>query len=326
MKLQLTFVCFFVLTMPAYAQTHYPEAEIKNDLVKARLYLPDAEAGYYRGTRFDWSGVIGSLEYEGHQYFGPWLEKHDPQVHDAISGPVEAFTPIGFAETAAGDLFLTIGVGMLQKPDTSAYQFYKSYELVNPGEWKINKKDDRIEFVHELRSEEGYAYVYTKTVRLVPGKAALVLEHSLENTGKQTLETSVYNHNFFVIDEEPTGPNIVTTFPYDIKAEGRGFGELIAARGNELIYNRRLQKGENVFTPGIEGFSDSAEDHHIRIENRKTGAGVQITSDQPLMKLVYWASATTACPEPYILVKALPGETFQWTTTYAFYTFESGAR
>ena len=38
-----------------------PEAEITNGLIRARLYLPDAHAGFYRGTRFDWSGVIGGL-------------------------------------------------------------------------------------------------------------------------------------------------------------------------------------------------------------------------------------------------------------------------
>jgi len=38
-----------------------PEAWISNGLVRAKLYLPDAGNGYYRGTRFDWSGVIAGL-------------------------------------------------------------------------------------------------------------------------------------------------------------------------------------------------------------------------------------------------------------------------
>ena len=38
-----------------------PQAEISNGMIKARLYLPDAENGYYRATRFDWSGIISSL-------------------------------------------------------------------------------------------------------------------------------------------------------------------------------------------------------------------------------------------------------------------------
>src|SRR5438309_5820121 len=58
--------------------TSAPEAEIDNGVLKVRFYLPDARKGFYRGTRFDWSGVIGSLEYKGHRYYGPWFTKTDP--------------------------------------------------------------------------------------------------------------------------------------------------------------------------------------------------------------------------------------------------------
>ena len=57
------------------------------------VLLPDAKNGYYRGTRFDWSGVIGCLEYKSHTYFGVWFPRYDPYLHDAITGPVEEFRP-----------------------------------------------------------------------------------------------------------------------------------------------------------------------------------------------------------------------------------------
>src|SRR5882757_8981562 len=56
----------------------FPQAEISNDILHARLYLPDAEKGYYRGTRFDWSGVMPSLEYQGHSYSGQWFPEYAP--------------------------------------------------------------------------------------------------------------------------------------------------------------------------------------------------------------------------------------------------------
>ncbi len=317
------FFCFFLMTFYGLSQTQYPEAEIKNKHIQAKLYLPDTEQGYYRSTRFDWAGIIGGLQYKGHEYFGPWLAKHDPTSHEAISGPVEAFAPIGFETAKPGDPFLVVGVGMLRKPNEEPYRFATTYDIVNPGEWKVRKKADRIEFVHTLTADEGYAYEYTKTVRLTKGKPELVLEHTLKNTGKKALETTVYNHNFFIIDQEPTGPNLVTRFPFQVQAEGSGFGEIIVARDNELVFERALQKGEHVFTNAVQGFGSGAEDYDIRIENKKTGAGVHITADQPLLKLFYWASTTTACPEPYIQLKAAPGEEFKWKIAYEFYTFEA---
>src|SRR5262245_41916524 len=72
-----------------------PQAEITNGIVRARLYLPDPQDGYYRGTRFDWSGQISRLEYKGHNYFGKWFDRYDPKLHDAIMGPVEEFLTNG---------------------------------------------------------------------------------------------------------------------------------------------------------------------------------------------------------------------------------------
>src|SRR5712692_6476260 len=56
-----------------------PEAEIANGSIRVRLYLPDADTGFYRGTRFDWSGVVGSLEYAGHNYYPPWFQRRSEE-------------------------------------------------------------------------------------------------------------------------------------------------------------------------------------------------------------------------------------------------------
>ncbi len=50
----------------------YPEAEISNGLIRAKLHLPDAHSGYYQATRFDWSGQMPFSKYKGHTYFGLW--------------------------------------------------------------------------------------------------------------------------------------------------------------------------------------------------------------------------------------------------------------
>src|SRR5439155_185507 len=60
----------------------FPATEINNGQIRAKIYLPDAKNGFYRSTRFDWSGVIGSLEFKGHNYYGPWFQSIDPNVYD----------------------------------------------------------------------------------------------------------------------------------------------------------------------------------------------------------------------------------------------------
>ena len=56
------------------AQPQFPDAHISNGLVTARLYVPDPRRGFYRSTRFDWSGVVTSLAYQGHEFYGPGPE------------------------------------------------------------------------------------------------------------------------------------------------------------------------------------------------------------------------------------------------------------
>src|SRR5215203_1126709 len=91
-----------------------PTATIANGKLRAPIYLPDAKAGYHRGARLDWSGVISSLTFKGHEYFGQWFEQYDPTLHDAIQGPVEEFltgdSALGYAEAAASGTFVRIGI------------------------------------------------------------------------------------------------------------------------------------------------------------------------------------------------------------------------
>src|ERR1700688_4695340 len=97
-----------------------PSVEITNGQISVNIYLHDVNNGFYRSTRFDWSGVIGSLEYQGHDFYGPWFQKIDPAVYDfnyddqgvvsapftAMVGPGEEFNTdgaaLGFAEAKPG--------------------------------------------------------------------------------------------------------------------------------------------------------------------------------------------------------------------------------
>lgn len=309
------------LTIGAMPLLKFPQTDISNGIIKAKIYLPDAKNGYYQGTRFDWSANMPELRFAGHEFFGQWFSKYDPKVHESVMGPVEEFTALDYPETKPGESFIKIGVGVLKKPDNEPYAFARLYEILNYGKWTVDKKPDHVKFTHEL-NDKVYSYMYEKTVQLVKDKPEMALFHTLKNTGKKTIETSVYDHNFFVMDKQPVGPGYEIIFPYNISGDGRGFGELAETKGNKIVFLRNLKSDETVFSSGLEGFGSSAEDYDIRIENRIAGTGVRITCDQPLLKLVFWSCATTTCPEPYIKIKIEPGQEFSWKILYSFYTLD----
>jgi hypothetical protein len=309
---------FLLLVLSSASSFAQPQAKISNGIVRAKLFLPDPKEGYYRGSRFDWSGVMPELEYKGHSYFGQWFQKYDPLVHDAIMGPVDDFQPIGFDNAKAGESFLKIGIGMVVKDAEPTYKFTTTYPISNGGTWKTKKKADRIELTHKLNDKE-YAYEYKKTVQLTKGKPEMVLSYTLKNTGKKAIETTCYNHNFFVMDKQPIGPDYDVTFPFALTSETAAPVELGTLVGNQIKFNKELVNNDHLFYHAVQGFGTTAKDYDIKIENHKTKAAVRITSNRPISKIVFWSAPKTICPEPYIQVKAQPGETIEWKIVYEFY-------
>ncbi|HET9467378.1 MAG TPA: hypothetical protein VFO48_03160 [Vicinamibacterales bacterium] len=363
-----------------FAQSH-PSHQITNGDITATVYLPDAKNGFYKTTRFDWSGAIGSLKYKGHEYYGTWFSKitdiydfgYEGPNKDVISadftamvGPAEEFGALGYNDVPAGGLFVKPGVGVLRRNEAN-YNHSLPYPIVNGGTWDVKGSRDAVEFTHTLTEPSiGFGYAYTKVVRLTPGKPQMTISHLMRNTGSKPIATNVYNHNFTAIDKQTTGPDVEITVPWQMTraARGGGAGRQGAARGtppaagaparqgqapvdpsaplaagqrmgtqcghpqmqslaspqaNKLVYAKVLE-GAECYSASFTGFGADAKDNDIRIENKRTGAGVHITGDRPLTRLGYWSIRTVVSPEPYIDLNIAPGQEFAWTYTYDYYT------
>jgi len=324
---------FFVSPAPGLA-ADFPQAEISNGQITAKLYLPDAETGFYRSTRFDWSGDISSLQYKGHSFYEPWFDIVDPKVINfvfrgpqivngscgALEGPVYEFqTPLGWDSAKPGGKFIKIGVGVLRKEDGTYNRFFP-YQVLDPGKWTVRKHKDRIEFQQVLSAPDlGYAYVYLKVVRLTRGKPEMVIESSLKNTGQREIVSDVYAHNFTTIDHQPPGPDYQVSVPFQIQAAPQRNSELAEAEGNEVVYHKVLKDDEQAVVY-MRGFSDSPKDNRITIMNKKKGAGVRISGDRPLLREFLWSIRTVIAVENYVAVDVQPGADFTWKNIYEYYT------
>ena len=296
----------------------FPSLRISNEEVEMLIYLPDAEKGMYRATRFDWSGVIGSVKYKGHEYFGYWKDTHDPLFHEDLTGPVEGYLKpgLGYEEAAPGGSYVRIGVGLIEKPDEAEYSFRNFYKLLDHGTWTLDHGDDWISFRHELNTDIGYSYIYEKRIQLK--EDGFIMDHTLQNTGDLPIETDQFNHNFFMIDGEPSGTAFSISFPYPVSTEDdpEGFVEL---RDNEIRFIRDL-KGDDSFFLQLQGYSREPADHQVTVQNHKTGAGVTFTVDKPLHRMAFWACHTTLSPENFIWLDVAPGESDTWTSRYTLFT------
>ncbi|HTZ75284.1 MAG TPA: hypothetical protein VMB47_15280 [Candidatus Aquilonibacter sp.] len=330
-------LCAIIPFAAAFAQnsgmSQAPPKSIDNGIVHAEIYLPDATNGFYRGTRFDWAGVISQLKYAGHNFYGPWFDRFDPSVHDYVvqgsdivvgresgsMGPTEEFDiPLGYDDAPAGGTFVKVGVGVLRKPDTARYDPYRSYDIVDGGERTIKSRPTSVTFEQRVFDKSsGYGYIYRKTIQLVAGRPQMLIEHSLKNIGTRTIETSVYDHNFLVLDDQPTGPDFTIRVPFTIKAEKPFNSEFGSIDGNTIKYKKVLT-GKERFSVDIGGYSDTPADNDITIENAKEKASVRVTGDRPLASLALFSIRSTIAMEPFVRVSVAQGEEFTWRYSYTY--------
>ncbi len=47
---------------------NYPKITLANGEIVTDIFLPDAEKGYYRDARFDWSGMIDQIRMGEHTF------------------------------------------------------------------------------------------------------------------------------------------------------------------------------------------------------------------------------------------------------------------
>ena len=295
----------------------YPSLTISNDEVEMKIYLPDPENGLYRATRFDWSGVIGSVQYRGHEYFGYWKDTHDPLFHEDLTGPVEGYIKagLGYEDAEAGGKYVRIGVGVIEKPDEKEYSFRNSYKILDHGKWTTDHGADWVSFRHELSSDIGFSYIYEKVIRLKSD--GFIIDHKLRNTGPLAIETDQFNHNFFMIDGEPSGRAFTIKFPYTVSTESdpQGFVEI---KDNKIRFIKDLTEDDSFFLL-LDGYTDAPGDHELTVENNKSGAGVTFRVDKPLYRMAFWACRTTLSPENSIWISVEPGAEEQWKSDYTLF-------
>ena len=306
----------------------HPKATIANGAMKAVVFLPDAQSGFYRGARFDWAGIVGCASLKGHVFFGEWFNRYDPTLNDAVTGPAEEFrhptSELGYDDAATGGdagpggEFLKIGVGVLRRIDDRPYSFGKNYPIVDHGKWTVKTGKRSVTFRQVLHSGIGFAYVYEKTLSFDKHGNVLTLSHRLRNIGTRPLDTAVYNHDFFMVDHQPIGPGTEVRLPFVPV-----FDHLLPAsatldgRTVRITAPMEPRRGIGAY---VTGFSSSPSDFDFTFEDTTRGIGVEETADSPLVRMYLWGTPTTLCPEGYIGIHVAPGQSQTWTLHYRFFT------
>ena len=283
---------------------------LQTELMRLLLHVPGD--GFYRGTRFDASGVFDSVLFKGLELCGRWFTVYDPFMHDAVCGPAEEFSPVGYDQAAPGGTFLKIGVGLLARPDNKPYDHFRLYEVADAGRRENTLKGRVLTMRHVLDG----IYDYTKVITL-GALGEMTISHRLTNTGNLVILSNVYNHNFFTFNSFSIRSGREVEFPYIVTGAWReAYDSVFETPARSIGFTRKILKGESVFCGGIHSIFDEKSPYDFRIFHRGTGMEVHVNSPAPYDRANFWANHRVACIEPFVDFRIAPGETFTQEICY----------
>ena len=304
----------------------YKKVILNNDKISATIVLPDECKGFYRGARFDWSGMISSLSFNKHTFIEQPFFLHDPKISHCGIGTAEEFRAclpgmqdgLGFQEAKIGEGFIKIGVGVLEKDSYESYQFDKNYKILKVGEWKVSSDEKCIIFNQKVQLSDRHGYKYSKEIKLTDDETGLTIQHSLKNIGKERIDINHYCHNFFMVDGEFISRNYSATFPFEPNIINETFclPEYIKQNGRIVSLNKNIEEEECFVGGDILGFNNIISHNRFRIENGRTGAGIEISSSVPTVGIFLAMGKRYFSVESQVDINIKYNEIFLWENKY----------
>ena len=307
-------------------EVNMKDITISKGALELTMCAPDIENGYYRGTRFDHSGIFRKITLDGFALADLWFDGYDPYRHDTVCGTSEEFGQNGYEEAQVGGVFVKPGVGLLYKDDESAYDHFKLYRVADFGRWTVTEGEDSATFEQVVESDD-WGYVYRKVVRVI-GENNFEITHHLTNTGRKFLEGEMYNHNFFTFGDSRPGPAIEIDFPFAPCGHWRAEYDSVALSESGIRYFRPIEQGESVFIGDlkpVDGTQVTGEVFSQRAVGSGTGSEegemlkehkVTFSADLPFHRIAFWSNHRVGCVEPFIPYCIQPGAELEWKYGY----------
>jgi len=295
-----------------------PSVQLSAGELSATVYLPDPQTGHYRGTRFDWSGMVGELRLGKDVFWNEWNPSPNATGdHDNAVGPAMEFgmdAPIGYDSATVGGGFVKIGVGVLERATTKPYFFRGQYRVLDPGVWKVmpDARGREVTFVHSLRLGQ-IAYVYEKRVALTDDRS-LLIACRLWNTGEQSFGTSVYAHNFYRLGDRGWMSGATLRFDRPVKQAANAKGVGAVSFDAQGLTANELKPGQSAWIPLDYDADNPPRAYTLTCDTLQ----LAVSLDFAPTRLVVYGLPEMMCVEPFKEIKLEPGAVAEWSYAYQF--------
>ncbi len=284
---------------------------LKNKNFEIYIDKPEEQ---YNFSRFDWTGKITNLTYKG---ISLGSKEHNHHFLNECHGQglyneFDIDMPIGFQETKIGNWFHKIGIGLLKK-EQNHYHFNHKY-LVKPATFYSQVKNNTVE-LHCISDEiNGYAYELRKHIIL--NDTSFSIHYDLQNTGRRSIITREYTHNFLAINYQNIDDNYRVKFPFNVRKESLDDDlnpeQTLIFKDNEICFNSRPENDFFMRNLAMNKLSKSSWE----LKHLKEKISISERVNKPTCSINIWGRQHVISPEMYIELNVKPGKSGTWTRTY----------
>lgn len=284
---------------------------LKNENLEIHIDLP---LSHYHFSRFDWTGKITSVIFKsipvtGHER----LETTDENVYGkGLYNEFGIEKPVGYDGIKDGEWFHKIGVGLLKKEEDN-YLFSKDYEI-DPANFEVTTERNKMTIICTSGDKNGYSYVLKKEIVL--SENSFKINYHLQNTGKHSISTDEYCHNFLRINNELLGSQYILKFPFSIKPAL--FNATVNPENKVVIDEHEITftgtPNEQIFFSNLSG--NESVDASWELINTKSKIGIRETGSFKTKQINLWGWKHVISPELFFEINVTPGKEIDWSRTY----------
>ena len=303
------------------AAPQFPQAEISNASIRATLYLPDAQSGYYRGTRFDWSGVDRQPEVERPRVLRAVVRAprpEDPRRHHRAGRgvPHRRFR----ARLRRGEAGRDVRADRRRRrpqarrsPPTGGSRPTRSSIPASGRSTRARTGSSsstssrhgglRLRLSQDAPARQGHA-----------GPRAPAEEHRPQARSRRA-STTTTSSRWTASRPAPTSSCGFRSTP----RAARPLNDLAEIRGNDVAFLREFEPRGRRSSPRSR---DSARPRRTTTSGSRTARPARACASPATgrcRRCYFWSAHLTVCPEPYIDVSVEPGKESSWRITYQFY-------
>ncbi len=275
-----------------------------------------APGSLYRGTRFDWTGVITQVTLDGKTTF---CVQEPEQNHTNTNGvglcnEFTNFIPIE-NDVSAGIPFPKLGIGILKPLVKGSFNNFLACEI-DPFKVEMVQKDSHtIKFIAYPTECRGISVYTEKTITLQNNK--IIIDYEMKNTGTVALHTREYNHNFIQINDYPIGPDYTMKFPYEISVDN--LPEYISCEDKEIHINEIPVDSFYLLPKGY-----TTEPHRWELICNPLKVGISEENDFSAGRFAIWGRNNVISPEVFVNIDLEPGQSMKWFRKYSFINYDEG--